>query len=133
MSTIDILKPTDIENEIRLAIMDYLTAYVRPLPKGFITPSVLITATGGNSADTIDAFTVVLDARAETDEAAVDLINTAVGLLEAQAARQFGALRSVNINSLARWGNDPARPDLKLCTATLIVRAHREAVTIPTI
>lgn len=129
----NILKPTDIENEIRLALKDYITVYVRPLPKGFILPSVLITATGGNSADTIDAFTVVIDARAETDEAAVDLINTAVGLLEAQAANQVGALRSVKINSLARWGNDPARPDLKLCTATLVVRAHREAVTIPTI
>ena len=126
----NILKPIDIENEIRLAIKDYVTAYVRPLPKGFTIPSVLITATGGNSTDTIDTATVVIDARAETDEAAIDLLNEALGILEAQAAAQFGALRSVNINSLARWGNDPARPDLKLCTATILVRTHREAATV---
>lgn len=129
--SINILRPVDIENEVRLALSDHLTAYVRPLPVGFALPSVLVTATGGNTADTIDTFTVVIDSRAETDEAAIDTLRTAIGLLEAQAAQQVGALRSVNVNSLARWGADPARPDLKLCTATLIIRAHRERVTIP--
>ena len=54
-------------------------------------------------------------------------IIVALGLLEAQASNQFGALRNVSINSLARWGNDPARPDLKLCTLTVLVTAHRES------
>lgn len=127
----NILKPTDIENEVRLALKDYITAYVRPLPEGFVTPSVLITETGGGSSNTIDTFTIVIDSRAKTDAEALDLMNTAIGILEAQTAAQVGALRSVKINSLARWGNDPARPDLKLCTATVLIRAHREAVTIP--
>ncbi len=128
----NILRPVDIEDEIRKAMKDYLTVYVRPLPANFTTPSILVTATGGSSENTIDTFTVVLDARAETDEEAFTLIRTAQGLLEAQAHSQVGALRNVSINSLARWGNDPARPDLKLCTLTVLVTAHRESFNITT-
>lgn len=122
----NILKPIDIENEVRLALKDYMAAYVRPLPKIFTLPSVLITATGGSSRDTIDTFAVTLDARAETDAAAIDTLSNALGVLEAQAQNQDGALRNVTINSLARWGADPVRPDLKLCTATVLVTVHRE-------
>ena len=122
-----ILRPVDIEDQIRLALKDYLTVYVRPLPDNFTTPCILVTATGGSSENTIDTFTVVLDARAKTDAEASSLIRTAQGLLEAQAENQFGALRNVSTNSLARWGNDPARPDLKLCTLTVLVTAHRES------
>ena len=122
-----ILRPVDIEDQIRLALKDYLTVYVRPLPDNFTTPCILVTATGGSSENTIDTFTVVLDARAKTDAEAFSLIRTAQGLLEAQACNQFGALRNVSTNSLARWGNDPARPDLKLCTLTVLVTAHRES------
>ena len=126
----NILRPVDIEDEIRQAMTDYLTVYVRPLPENFVTPSILVTATGGSSENEIDTFTVVLDARAETDAAAYELIRTAQGLLEHQAATQVGALRHVSINSLARWGNDPVRPDLKLCTLTVLVTAHKESFTI---
>lgn len=122
-----ILRPVDIEDQIRLALENYLTVYVRPLPDNFTTPCILVTATGGSSENTIDTFTVVLDARAKTDAEAFSLIRTAQGLLEAQASNQFGALRNVSTNSLARWGNDPARPDLKLCTLTVLVTAHRES------
>lgn len=122
----NILRPVDIEDEIRKALTDYVTTYVRPLPANFTTPSVLITATGGSSSNTVDTFAVVLDSRAETDDAAFTLLRTAIGLVEAQACAQHGALRNVSVNNLTRWGNDPARPDLKLCTATLSVTAHRE-------
>lgn len=126
----NILKPIDVENEVRLALKDYLTAYVRPLPEKFAVPSVLITLAGGGSEDTIDTFTVTLDARADNDAAALDLLNTAIGVLEERTRQQFGALRSVRINSLARWGADPVRPDLKLCTATVLVTVHRQPLTI---
>lgn len=126
----NILRPVDIEDEIRKAMTDYLTVYCRPLPENFTTPCILVTATGGGSENTIDTFTVVLDARAETDEEAYTLMRTAQGLLEAQACSQFGALRNVAVNSLARWGNDPVRPDLKLCTLTVLVTAHRESFEI---
>ena len=127
----NILRPEDIENVIRLALSDYFTVYVRPLPEKFSVPSLLITATGGNTESTIDTFTVRIDARAETDADASELLRTALGALEVKAQQQAGALRNVLINSLASWGNDPVRPDLKLCTATVLVTAHREAYEIP--
>ena len=126
----NILKPIDIEEETRLAIKDYVTAYVRPLPKTYTLPNVLITSTGGSTGNTIDKFTVVIDSRAENDAEAYDTLTTAIGVLEAQAQAQTGALRHVEINSLARWGSDPARPDLKLCTATALVTVHRESVDV---
>lgn len=126
----NILRPCDIENEIRLALADLFTVYVRPLPANFPTPSLLITATGGRTSNTIDTFTVTIDARAENDAEAYELLSNALGALEVKAQEQAGALRNVVINSLARWGADPVRPDLKLCTATVLVTAHREAYEI---
>lgn len=127
----NILKPVDIEEEIRVALASYLNVYVRPLPKTYALPNILVTATGGRSSDTIDTFTVTLDSRAETDAEAFDYLSNALGLLEAQANNQVGALRNVTINSLGRWGSDPVRPDLKLCTATVLVTVHRQAYKIP--
>ena len=128
--SINILKPVDIEEEVRLALKDYLTTYCRPLPASYTLPCVLITATGGSSVDTIDTFQVTLDSRAETDAEAMDTLTAALGVLQAQAQQQSGALRNATINSLARWGSDPVRPDLKLCTATVLITAHREPVQI---
>ena len=129
---IEILKPVDIEEEIRVALSEYVTAYVRPLPEEYALPNTLIAATGGSSKDTIDTFTVSLDTRAETEAEAYNVMSTVIGLLQQQGANQVGALRNVSLNSLARWGSDPVRPDLKLCTATVIVTAHRQSQTIPT-
>lgn len=130
--SINILRPYDIEDEIRKALKDYLTVYVRPLPENFTTPSILVTATGGQSENTIDSFMVVLDSRARTDAEADELLRNALGILEARVTEQFGALRSVTINSLANWGSDPVRPDLKLRTMTVMVTAHRESLTLTT-
>lgn len=127
----NILKPVDIEDEIRLALSDYLTTYVRPLPAAYLLPNILITATGGTTANTVDTFTVNIDARAETDAEAFDALSTAIGVLEEQAKNQVGAIRNVTTNSLARWGVDPVRPDLKLCSATVLVIAHRVAQELP--
>jgi hypothetical protein len=125
-----IYRSEDIEEEVRLALKDYFMVYVRPLPAHFQVPSLLITATGGNTRNTIDTFTVTIAARAETDAEASELLRTALGVLEAEGQKQTGVLRNVTINSLATWGSDPARPDLKLCTATVLVTAHREQINI---
>ena len=127
----NILRPIDIEEQTRLALKDYFTTYVRPLPADYSLPCLLISATGGTSSNQVDTFILTLDARAETDAEAYELLTTALGTLEAQARNQFGALRNLTINGLARWGSDPVRPDLKLCTATALVTCHREAYTIP--
>lgn len=120
----------DIEDEVRKALTDYITVYVRPLPETFAVPSVLIEQAGGTTENTIDNFLVRLSARASTEEEALKLVNVAVGLLDHQARSQFGALRFASINSLASWGNDPIRPDLKLATATVQVVAHKESFDI---
>lgn len=125
----NILIPVDIEEDCRLALADYFETYCRPLPKEY-GDCILVQCTGGSSKNTIDTFTVVLDARAKTDAAAVELLRNAIGVLAEQANNGFRSLRNVTINSLARWGSDPVRPDLKLCTATVLVVAHREAATI---
>ena len=125
-----ILRSIDIEEEIRLALKDYLTVYVRPLEKDFKTPSILVTATGGQSSNEIDTYQVVLDARAKEVEDASELLRTAQGLLEKQANEQFGALRHVTFSNLLSWGTDPVRPDLKLCRVTAMVTVHKESFEI---
>ena len=127
----NILRPIDIEAEARLALKDYFTTYVRPLPANYTLPCLLITATGGTSSNEVDTFTLTLDARADTDAEAYELLTTALGALEKQAQTNVGALRHLSLNSLARWGSDPVRPDLKLCTATVLVTCHREAYEFP--
>ena len=127
----NILIPIDIEDEVRLALDSYLTAYVPPLPEKFITPCILIKETGGTSANKVDTFMVTLDSRAKSEAEAYGLLTKALGILEQQAREQFGALRNVSINSLARWGTDPVRPDLSLCTSTVLITAHRQKQTVP--
>lgn len=120
----------DIEEEIRLALKDYLTVHNRPLPAKFTTPCITPTSTGGQTSNEIDTFQVVLDARAKTDEEALTYLRMAQGLLEKQANEQFGALRHVTYSNLLSWGTDPNRPDLKLCRVTAMVTVHKELFEI---
>ena len=128
----DINKAVDIENEIRLALDDYFEAYCRPLPETYGLPNVLVEQTGGTTSNTIDSFQIKLSIRAKTDEEALDTMHDVIGVLEYQAEHQFGALRHFSVNSMASWGSDPVRPDLKLCTVTAIVIAHRGKKEITT-
>ena len=126
----NILISIDIEDECRLALEDYATVFVRPLPESFPTPSTLIESVGGSTSNEVDTFNVKLSTRATTDADALNELRRVVGILEQRAKEQFGGLRSVKINSLANWGSDPIRPDLKLATATLGVVAHRQSLEI---
>ena len=126
----NINRSVDIEDEVRKALEPYATVYVRPLPKDFTTPSTLIESVGGTSKDTIDTFSVKLSTRAKTDAEAMTELRRVLGILEMQAKNQVGALRCSTENSLTSWGSDPIRPDLKLCTATVLVVAHKESFNI---
>ena len=126
----NISKQVDIETEVRLALTEFFEAYNRPLPEEYGLPNVLIEQTGGSSLNEIDTFQVRLSVRAETDEDASDVMRDVLGVLQARAEEQFGALRHVSLNSLASWSTDPVRPDLKLCTALVLVTTHRETVII---
>ena len=126
----EIYRSIDIEETLRGVLSEHMTAYCRPLPKDFETPCVLISHTGGNAEQTstgkgkADIFMVVLDARAETEAEADELVRTAVAILEALDTM------FVEENSLYSWGTDPVRPDLAMCSATIMVTKHREKVTI---
>lgn len=123
-------KSIDIEDEIRKAIGTVVQAYVPPLPENFNTPSILIELIGGTSENLIDTFTVRLSSRAEEENDALELLRTALGVLEYKAKNQFGFLRFSTEQNLMNWGNDPVRPDLCLCQATVLVVAHKEQVEI---
>lgn len=120
-----ITKSIDIEEEVRKALSDHLTAYCRPLPADYALPHILITQVGGRADGTIDTFYVVLDSRARTEAAALDYLNTAIGILKQVAKEQTTAIRHVTVNSSGSWGNDPVRPDLAMCSARLDVVAHQ--------
>lgn len=119
----------DIEDAVRTVLSEYMTAYCRPLPADYSLPNILVTATGGDTDSAasgkgkVDHFMVVLDARAETEAEAMELIRTAVAVLESE-------MPFTEVNSLYSWGEDPVRPDLAMCSATLMVAAHRETITL---
>ena len=125
-----ILKSIDIENEIREALSDFITAYCRPLPADYVLPNILITQVGGMDSQTIDTFEVVLDSRARTEASAIDNLNTAVGILKQVAKEQTSALRHVVVNSSGSWGADPVRPDLSMCSARLAIVAHQKMTEV---
>lgn len=125
-----IYKSIDIEEEIRAALDDYMTAYCRPLPEDYSLPNILITLVGGAERQTIDTFEVVLDARAETEAEAIDLLNSAKGVLKAVAKAQTSEIRYVTENTSGSWGNDPVRPDLAMCSARISVVAHQQLVEV---
>lgn len=120
----------DIENEIRGALDGYQTVYCRPLPRRYSLPHILVTQVGGTQTDTIDTFEVVLDARAETEAAALEYLSTAIGLLIHTAKAQTTALRHVVVNSSGSWGVDPVRPDLAMCSARISVTAHQQKAEV---
>lgn len=120
----------DIEDEIRQALGSYLTAYVRPLPAEYSLPHILITQVGGSESQTIDTFSVVLDARAETEAEALSTLNKAVGILKQVAKEQTTELRHVTLNTSGSWGADPVRPDLAMCSARIEVVAHQATMEV---
>lgn len=125
-------RSVDIEDAVRVILSEHFTAYCWPLPAQFSTPCITVHQTGGQPPVRdwggnrhIDVFNVVLDSRAENEAGALEYLNNAVAYLE-----QSSGLRSAELNAAASWGTDPDRPDLALCTATLVVRASLETVEI---
>ena len=120
-------RPIDIEDVVRLALVDHLTAYCRPLPKDYSLPCILVSKVGGSDRDKIDTFEVTLDSRARTEYEADLTLRNAIGIL---TAVEGSAIRYVTVNSSGSWGSDPVRPDLAMCSARLRIVAHVERATI---
>ena len=129
--SITIKRSVDIEDEVRIALKDHLTAYCRPLPKDFSLPCILITQVGGTDQDgQIDTFEVTLDARADNAADANETLRNAIGVLRKAAGDQTTAIRFVEVNSSGSWGSDPARPDLAMYSARIRAVAHLETKSI---
>lgn len=120
----------DVEDEIRVALNAYIKTYVRPLPAKFEVPSILVTAVGGSTENTVDYFDVTLDSRASEDATALENLRNAVGIVVKIALSQQTRLRFAEIINLGSWGRDPVRPELAMCTARLRVLAHIETVEV---
>lgn len=123
-------RSVDIEDEVRIVLSDYITAYCRPLPKNFALPSVLVSQVGGSDTNKVDTFEIVLDARAKTDAEANELLRNAVGILRQAEKEQNTAIGKIYVNSSGSWGSDPVRPELAMCSARLRVVAHFENKTL---
>lgn len=129
----EIRKPIDIEDAVRIALANHVTAYCRPLPASYTLPNILVTSTGGseesdwNGTDIADTFIVKLICRGENEASALDCLRTAIGILKAS---QGAPLRRVRLNSQYSWDSDPRRPDLAMCGATLLITAAPEKITI---
>ena len=131
MSQISIRRSVDIEDEVRVALKDKITAYCRPLPANFTTPCILITQVGGtDQSGQIDEFDLTLDARATNSADANETLRNAIGVLRKAAGDQTTAIRHVEVNSSGSWGTDPVRPDLAMYSARVRVWAHLEDTTI---
>ena len=129
--SITIRRSIDIEDEIRIALKDYMTVYCRPLPANFSTPCILVTQVGGTDQDgQVDTFDATLDARATNAADANETLRNAVAILRKVAGDQTTAIRYVEVNSSGSWGNDPVRPDLAMYSARVRVWAHLEDNTI---
>ena len=114
----------DIEETIREFLRPHFNVFVRPLPKTFSLPCLLVTQVGGTERDKIDTFSVVLDTRAKTESEALNLMHDAIGVLKQSD------IGWITTTALASWGSDPVRPDLALCTARLSIATHKTKKTI---
>ena len=127
---LEIIRSIDIEDVIRTALSGHFTIYCRPLPAKFTVPSLEISSVGGTDENEVDTFDVVLDARAQEDAEANELLRDAIGALKAIAKQQTTAIRHVTVNASGSWGSDPVRPDLAMYSARLRMTAHQESITI---
>ena len=127
---LEIIRSIDIEDVIRTALSGHFTIFCRPLPAKFTVPSLEISSVGGTDENEVDTFDVVLDARAQEDADANELLRNAIGTLKAIAKQQTTAIRHVTVNASGSWGSDPVRPDLAMYSARLRMTAHQESITI---
>lgn len=125
-----IKRSIDVEKETNDLLKNYFNTCLRPLPEKYTTPITLIELMGGTSTDTIDTFTIRLSVRAKTNGEAVTTMRNVLGVLDYQTKNQVGKLCYSTEENLTSWGNDPIRPDLCLCTATVQVIAHKESFEI---
>ena len=129
--SVTIRRSVDIEDEIRKALKNYMTAYCRPLPANYSLPCILITQIGGSDVEgQVDTFNVTMDARAKEAAEANETLRNALGILRKVTEEQTTPLRHIVVNSSGNWGSDPVRPELAMYSAQISVVVHQETITI---
>ena len=129
--SVTIRRSVDIEDEIRKALKNYMTAYCRPLPANYSLPCILITQIGGSDVEgQVDTFNVTMDARAKETADANETLRNALGILRKVTEEQTTPLRHIVVNSSGNWGSDPVRPDIAMYSAQISVVVHQETITI---
>ena len=128
--SITINRSADIEDAVRLALSEHMTAYCNQLPASFSVPCIRVSGAGGSTRDTIDSFVVALEGYADNDAEACEITRNAVGVLKYAAGHGDPVIRYVEENTHAQLFNDPIRPDLSRYRTTVIVVAHIEETTI---
>jgi hypothetical protein len=113
------IRSIDIEDEARVVLSAYYTAYCDPLPASYSPPFIRVTSAGGSERNTIDTFTVVIEGYAETDAEACEITRNAVGIL--RESEWY-----VRENTKAARFDDPLRPDLSRYRTTVLITAHQE-------
>lgn len=135
-TTYTIERSVDVEDSLREILRQITNAYCRPLPANASLPCVLVQSVGGSSdynylgRGKVDTFTVALDSRAKSEDEALETLRDCIGFLEVYISQHNTGIANIAVNSLYSWGNDPVRPDLAMCSATLLVTAHRETATV---
>lgn len=117
-------RSVDIEDELRIILDDYYTAYCDPLPARYTLPFIRVTNAGGSEENRVDTFTVVVEAYAETDAEACEIARNAVGILKES---DYFYIRE---NTKPTRFQDPLRPDLCRYRTTVLVTAHQETFSL---
>jgi hypothetical protein len=128
--SITIKRSVDIEDAVRIALSEHMTAYCNPLPARYALPFVRVSGAGGTSRDAIDSFVVALEGYADNEAEACEITRNAVGVLKYAAGHGDPVIRYVEENTHAQLFNDPIRPDLSRYRTTVVVVAHIEEATI---
>lgn len=127
--SITIKRSVDIEDVVRAALSEHMTAYCNPLPANYSLPFIRVSGAGGSESDTIDSFVVALEGYADNEAEACEITRNAVGVLKYAAATD-PTIRYVEENTKAQLFDDPIRPDLSRYRTTVIVVAHIEQTNI---
>lgn len=114
----------DIEDEVRIVLSAYYTAYCDPLPARYTLPFIRVTNAGGSEANRLDTFTVAIEGYADNDAEACEITRNAVGILREN--RYFYARENTKPSRF----DDPLRPDLCRYRTTVLITAHQETFNI---
>lgn len=126
----EIERKIDAEDELRQIMTGHVKTYSRPLPASYQLPHAEVSVVGGTEGEKIDTFDLLINIRAETEAEASETMRNYLAIAKKEIESQKTAFATFAVNSQWSWGRDASRPDLALCQARVIVKAHPEEINI---